>query len=145
MKITRITIKGASGYGLVDMAYEDKITLTGSSISYEYKPHPMSNSEANVYRKWSYKTTSPDFKEIFQAVADMTPDVINCEDELLACDIGPTEIIVTYEDKHRDHEYFFVPSEYFREWFLLIKQLVPPCERTPEVLWTRDDEETDDE
>lgn len=145
MRIVRITIKGESGYGPIDRAYEDKITLTDSSISYEYKPHPLSNSEMNVYRKWSYKTTSADFKEIFQAVAEMTPDIINCEDELLACDIGPTEIIVTYEDKHKDHECFFCPSEYFREWFLLIKKLVPQCEKTPEVLWTIDDEETNDE
>lgn len=140
-EIVRIVIKGASGYGPVDMAYEDKITLTDSSISYEYKPHPMSNPETNAYRKWSYKTTSPEFKEVFQAVADRTLDIINCEDELMACDIGPTEIIVTYDDKHREHECFFCPSEYFREWFLLIKQLVPSFEKTPEVLWTADDGE----
>lgn len=83
MKIVRITIKGESGYGPVDRAYEDKIILTDSSISYEYKPHPMSNSEMNVYRKWSYKTTSTDFKEIFQAIAEKTPDIINCEDSTL--------------------------------------------------------------
>ena len=145
MRIVRITIKGASGYGPVETAYEDNITLTDSSISYEYKPHPMSNSETNVYRKWSYKTTSPEFKDIFQAVAAMTPEIINCEDDMFAYDIGPTEIIVSYDDKHRDHEYFFVPSEYFREWFLLIKKLVPQCEKIPEVLWTIDDEEANDE
>ena len=34
--IIKIVIKGASGYGPVDEAYEDKVTLTESSISYEY-------------------------------------------------------------------------------------------------------------
>lgn len=139
-EIIRITIKGASGYGPIEAAYSDKITLTDSSVSYEYKPHPMNHSEKSAYRKWSYKSTSPEFKEIFKAVATMTPDIINCEDEMFACDIGPTEIIITYDDKHRDHEYFFVPSEYFREWFMLIKKLVPQCEKTPEVLWTVDDD-----
>ena len=43
--IVRIIIKGASGYGPVDEAYEDKIVITSSSISYEYKPHPESNSK----------------------------------------------------------------------------------------------------
>ena len=145
MEIVRITIKGASGYGPVDMAYEDKITLTDSSISYEYKPHPMSDSETNIYRKWSYKTTNPHFKEVFREIVAKTPDIINCDEDLFATDIGPTEIIVTYDDKHRESANFFCPSEYFRDWFLLIKRLVPACERTPEVLWTRDDEETDGE
>ena len=48
MDIIKIVIKGASGYGAVDEAYEDKVTLTESSISYEYKPHPMSKLETNV-------------------------------------------------------------------------------------------------
>lgn len=42
-EIIRITIKGASGYGSVDKAYEDRLSLTSSSISYEYKPHPYSD------------------------------------------------------------------------------------------------------
>ena len=54
MDIIKIMIKSASGYGPIDDAYEDKITLTDSSISYEYTPHPLSQSELNVYRKWSY-------------------------------------------------------------------------------------------
>lgn len=59
MDIVKIVIKGASGYCSVDEAYKDKISLTDSSISYEYKPHEMSRLENNVYRKWTYKTTSP--------------------------------------------------------------------------------------
>lgn len=64
MDIIRIVIKSASGYGPLTEAYEDKLTITSSSISYEYKPHPMSESETNIYRKWSYRATSPLFKEL---------------------------------------------------------------------------------
>ena len=60
--IVRIIIKGVSGYGPIDEAYEDKLVITSSSISYEYKPHPESNSKRNIYRKWFYKTTSPMLK-----------------------------------------------------------------------------------
>lgn len=56
MKIVRIVIKGASGYGPVDEAYEDKVTLTPSSISYENKPHPCARSDTNIHKKWSYTT-----------------------------------------------------------------------------------------
>lgn len=138
MEITRIVIKGASGYGPVDEAYEDRVTITDSSISYEYKPHPMSDLETNVYRKWSYKTTSPIFKQIFKEAAAMTPDIIYNDEILFATDIGPTEITVTFEDKHREKANFFCPSEFFLEYFRVIKKLVPACEYTPAVLLTRD-------
>ena len=139
MEITRIVIKGASGYGPVDEAYEDRVTITDSSISYEYKPHPMSDLETNVYRKWSYKTTSPIFKQIFKEAAAMTPDIIYNDEILFATDIGPTEITVTFEDNHREKANFFCPSEFFLEYFRVIKKLVPACEYTPAVLLTRDD------
>lgn len=141
MEIVRITIKGGSGYGPVDMAYEDKITLTDSSISYENKPHPMSNSETNIYRKWSYKTSNPHFREVFQEIATKTPEIINCDEKLFVTDIGPTEIIVTYDDKHRESANFFCPSEYFKDYFKAINMLVPDFEETPMVLLTNDENE----
>ncbi|MBQ4530039.1 MAG: hypothetical protein IJA36_05455 [Lachnospiraceae bacterium] len=36
--IVRIVIKGASGYCCLDDAFNDKVTITGESISYEYIP-----------------------------------------------------------------------------------------------------------
>ena len=48
MDIVRITIKGESGYGPVDEAFSDKVTITDSSIKYEYKPHPCSNLECQT-------------------------------------------------------------------------------------------------
>ena len=58
--IVRIVIKGASGYCCFDDAFNDKVTLTNDSISYEYIP--CVESEMNQKRKWSYKTNSPLFK-----------------------------------------------------------------------------------
>lgn len=144
MNIVKIVIKGGSGYGPVDEAYEDKITLTDSSISYEYKPHEMSESETNVYRKWSYKTTSPIFKQIFKEVAAKTPYYLYNDEKLFATDIGPTEIIATFEDKHKEKVNYFCPSEFFREYFNLIKKLVPETEYTPAVLLTADDFEEEE-
>lgn len=144
MNIIKITIKGASGYGPVDEAYEDKITLTDSSISYEYKPHQMAQSETNVYRKWSYKTTSPVFKQIFDEVVAKTPYYLYNDEILFATDIGPTEIIATFEDKHKESVNYFCPSEFFRDYFNLIKKLVPEVEYTPAVLLTADDFEDEE-
>lgn len=140
-KIVKIMIKGGSGYCCIDDAYDDKITLTESSISYEYIPHPMSQSETNVHRKWSYKTDSPLFKSIFGEVAARTPEYLYNNDKEFACDIGPTIITATFEDKSKETVNYFSPSELFYEYFQLIKRLVPPCEDVPEVIKTRDDYE----
>ena len=139
MDIIRIVIKGASGYGPIDDAYEDKVTLTDSSISYEYTPHPMSESEFNVPRKWSYKTDNPLFQCIFKEIAFRTPEYLYSTNKEFACDIGPTIITATFEDKHKETVNYFSPSELFYEYFELIKKLVPSCEDVPEVLKTKED------
>ena len=72
--ISRIVIKGASGYGSEDEAYNDKVTITPTSISYEYKP--MYESELDPSRKWSYKTNSPIFRMMYDKVAGMLPAIM---------------------------------------------------------------------
>ena len=145
MKIVRIVIKGASGYGPVDEAYEDKVTLTPSSISYEYKPHPCAQSETNIHKKWSYKTTSPAFAELFAEIAAKTPEYLhNNDDVLMALDIGPIDLVATFEDKQKESLHLFCPSEYFADLFRLIKQMVPGCEDIPAVLLTQEDYESID-
>ena len=44
--IIRIIIKGGSGYGPVDEAYSDKVTIDLDSIRYEYEP--VVESEINT-------------------------------------------------------------------------------------------------
>jgi hypothetical protein len=139
MQIVRIVIKGESGYCPVDEAFSDKVTISESSIKYEYKPHPCSDSELNVPRKWSYTTDSSMFKYLFKQVAEMTPKFLYSDEILYATDIGATKIIATFEDKHRESVDFFCPSEYFREYFNLIKEMVPKTEYVPAVLLTEDD------
>ena len=104
----------------------------------------MAQSETNVYRKWSYKTTSPVFKQLFKEVAAKTPYYLYNDESLFATDIGPTEIIASFEDKHKEKVNYFCPSEFFREYFNLIKKLVPKTEYTPAVLLTADDFEEEE-
>jgi len=137
--IIKIMIKGGSGYGPVDEAYEDRLVITSSSISYEYKPHPMSDSETNIYRKWSYKTSSPLFVTLFQRIAEMTPHFLYNDEVLFCTDIGPTIITATFDDKHRETVNYFCPNEFFADYFRVIKQMVPTTEYTPAVLMTSED------
>lgn len=46
-----------------------------------------------------------------------------------------------YEDKHRETVNYFCPSEFFADYFRLIKKLVPSCEYVPAVLLTQEDYE----
>ena len=100
--IARIVIKGASGYGSADEAYNDKVTITPTSISYEYKP--MYESELNLSRKWSYKTNSPIFRMMYDKVAGMLPAIIERGIQEFCTDIGGIEFNITYSDKTKFKE-----------------------------------------
>lgn len=145
MQIVRIVIKGASGYGPVDEAYEDKVTLTPSSISYKYNPQPYAQSETIIHKQWSYKTDSPAFRELFEAIAAKTPEYLYNNDELLmALDIGSIDLVVTFEDKHKESLHLFCPSEYcadlFRLCFLLKRIMNPSIILVDCIIWRHSNE-----
>ncbi|MCC6095181.1 MAG: hypothetical protein LIV24_09235 [Eubacterium sp.] len=137
MEISRIIIKGESGYGSVFEAYRDKVVITPSSITYEYIPGVENNIKS--HRKWSYRTDSPEFSVLYKKIADMALPILHNDQILFATDVGATDISVTYKDKHRESAHFFCPSEFFKDWFQLIKCIVPPCEEIPMVLQTDED------
>lgn len=95
--ISKIAIKGASGYCCSDEAYNDKITITPESISYEYTP--FLESEMNPKRKWSYKTNSPIFKMKFDHIAKMIPEIIERGIDKFCTDIGGIELILRMRTK----------------------------------------------
>ncbi len=143
--ISRIVIKGASGYGSEDEAYNDKVTITPTSISYEYKP--MYESELDPSRKWSYKTNSPIFRMMYDKVAGMLPAIIERGIQEFCTDIGGIEFNITYSDKTKFKEIYWVPGDYFEELLVAIKRMVPETEYTPAVLLTSEDfdDEEDEE
>lgn len=133
--VIRIVIKGESGYGPIDEAYTDKVTIDRESIRYEYKPMVGSNS----VRKWSYKTNSPNFQKLFMEAGNAVDTVMNWKEASFVMDIGATTFVVTYADKTKRERDFFLPGDDFKDCFAVIKQMVPGCENTPEVLKTAED------
>ena len=136
-KIIKIVIKGCSGYGPIDAAFKDKVIIDSSSISYEYTP--LENSETNPSRKWKYTTTGSEFKRLYDELVGKMPNIIYREIDFFCTDIGEIEFIVTYEDKTKWKNTFFVPGDEFDEIFSTIKQMVPRCEEIPNVLLTEAD------
>lgn len=138
-EIIRIVIKGSSGFGPVDEAYEDKITLTPSVIKYEYVPHPMSNSKSNVYRNWRYSTDSPIFSELYKRITIMMPELLFEKDDPWCTDVGGIEFIITYEDKRKVSKTFWTTGDYFKKCFEIIRMMVPGTEYMPAVLLMSED------
>ena len=136
-QIEKIVIKGTSGYCPADCAYNDKVTLTSDSISYEYKPYEKSAS--NPIRKWSYKTNSLIFRNEFCKIAGFIPMALNLGPEEMCMDIGSTEFNITFSDKTKYKHEYFVSSDCFEDLFRMIKKLVPSTECVPEVLRTEED------
>ena len=136
-EIIRIVVKGSSGFCPLDEAYDDKITITLESISYEYKP--VRETDTNTLKKWSYRTNSPIFKEQYKKISDLVFEVFDRDVEIFYCDIGSIEFIITYSDKQKLHKKFYLPSDEFAEQFKQIKMMVPICEYTPAVLLTSED------
>ena len=135
-EIIRVVIKGSSGYGPVEEAFEDKVTITRDSIRYEYTPYLA--SETNPVRKWSYKTTSPIFQKEFDEMTTLLPKVMTYEGEFVT-DVGVITFTITYSDKSREVQEFYLPGDDFKEVFSVIKTMVPGCEDVPAVLLTSED------
>ena len=135
--IIRIIIKGESGYGPVDEAYSDKVTIDRDSIRYEYKP--VVESEINPPRRWSYKTSSPIYKKRFREAATAVEAILSWEEEPFVTDLGVTTFTLTYADKTKATRDFILPGDDFKECFAIIKQMVPGCEYVPAVLLTSED------
>ena len=131
-EILKITIKGCSGYCSYDDAYDDKLVLTPMSISYDYVP--LQESELNHIRKWSYKTNRHFFRESFEQVASMIPDILSADDTFLCTDVGMVDFTVTYSDKTRKHIRYWCTGDHFLKCFSIIKKLVPNGEEIPKVL-----------
>jgi len=138
-EIIKIVIKGGSGYGPADEAYNDKVTIEQKGISYEYIP--MFESEMNPVRKWSYKTNSPIYGILYENLKKNIVSVTEPCVEMFCTDIGSIEFIITYDDKTKFKKTFWIPGDEFKEVFSIIKQMVPGCEYVPVILLTEEDYE----
>lgn len=138
MEIKKIVIQGSSGYGTADQAYVEKLTLTDETISYEYRP--FIQSEISHCKKWTYKTNNPKFLCLFRLVAAHMSEIIQNPPADLANDVGGIEFTVTYEDKTKWKQLFWMSGDSFKNLFSVIKKMVPQGEDEPEVLRTSYDD-----
>ena len=130
--IIKVNIKSGSGFVPLEDAYNDKLSITSNSLSYEYVPVYI--TEVNQIQKWSYKTNNPNFITSFNKIAEMINDIMYTEILEHWCDIGEIEFIVTYEDKSKKRATFFLPPDYFETVLKEIKKLIPSLKQIPIIL-----------
>lgn len=73
-EIARITINHESGYGLIEKAFEERITIEENSIKYKYKP--VMESITNRAKTWSSKQSNQKFQALFHAAAEAVVEIL---------------------------------------------------------------------
>lgn len=139
VKTKKIVIKSTSGFCPVEYAYNDKLTITANSISYECKPYFESDNSLNVRRKWSYKTTNSIFSLVFEKIAVAVDETLSRDQEAMYCDCGNIDFIVTYDDGNKVACEFGVPADEFADCFKIIREIIPVTEDVPEAIRISED------
>ena len=130
--IIKITFKSMSGYGPIEHAYNDKLTITPESIAYELVPYAA--TDENPMIKWKYKTNSPHFKQKVGAIITLLGQSLEAPGFPMITDVGTIRLTITYEDKSKFKREFPAIGGNFDELFREILTLVPASEETPRIL-----------
>ena len=146
LSVTKIVIKRSPNFFEEPKFNCNKVTITESSIDYEYVSviektqidYQEESEFETVEKKWSYKTNSPIFKSIYDEIVQMVPDIVE-RNPAFCTDIGGMKFIITYSNNSKIERIFFTNRDYFKDWFAIIKKLVPTTEQIPDVLLTSDD------
>ena len=146
LSVTKIVIKRSPNFFEEPQFNCNKVTITESSIAYEYVSviektridYQEESQFETLEKKWSYKTNSPIFKSIYDEIVQMVPDIVE-RNPAFCTDIGGMKFIITYSDNSKIERIFFTNRDYFKDWFSIIKELVPTTEQIPDVLLTSDD------
>ena len=143
VRVTKIVIKRSPNFFEEPQFNCNKVTITESSIAYEYVSviektridYQEESQFETLEKKWSYKTNSPIFKSIYDEIVQMVPDIVE-RNPAFCTDIGGMKFIITYSDNSKIERIFFTNRDYFKDWFAIVKKLVPTTEQIPDVLLT---------
>lgn len=133
--ITRITIKSEPA----DRSSRDRITVTRSSVRYEYEPSvpsPSSSGGAGARawtgrqgKKWTVTSRTKAFETMFRNLCEEVADIMNLPepDPLAAGNAGSvtfTSFTVMHDDGEKEERTLAVPDETYTVCFTIIDQMV---------------------
>ena len=131
-EIKRITITSHSGNCTMDGVYDDRLSITAGSITYEYKP--FRPSAENPHVKWSHRTNSAEYAKQFKAICKLTEKALKKNRQEYYYDVGGIGFCITYADNTRIIKETDTWDKSFRELFDAIRKMIPQGERVPVVI-----------
>ena len=131
-EITKVTITKNPGYGCSSTMFQEKITITASSIEYKLIPHM--NNKRDAEKHWKYQTNSGAVKNMIKEVFDELGKIVWLDENANCRDIGSIEFAITYSDKTRFKKTYWRPLTDFRKGLLAIRDMIPGTEQMPRFL-----------
>ncbi len=131
-EIKRITITSHSGNVTMDGVYDDRLSITAESITYEYVPYIQ--SAKNPLVKWSHRTNSAEFAKQFKKICKLTEKAFSKKRDEAYNDVGTIGFSITYADNTRTVKETDAWDQSFTELFDAIRKMIPQSERVPMVL-----------
>lgn len=144
MEIIRIEFESYSGFGMITEAYNEKLVLRPSSISFEHRPKVLQFDDVpipdwNQPAKWSYKANSTKFTELYSSITNMVRPLLG--QHTFAYDAGGLTIRVAFEDKSKQEFDGFVHCSQAEPIMKALATSIPPLEQMPQMLAAYSDEE----
>ena len=127
--ITRITIKSESGYGPLEKAYKDRLTITRDSIRFEYEP--LKETPHNPAVHWTETSSDPQFSFMFANLCQEVKKIMSREEELTGTEHDLTTFSIMYDNGKKDERTFRISDDEFVLCFTIIDQMVKMVHQTP--------------
>ena len=126
--ITRITIKSESAYGPIEKSYKDRLTITRSSVRYEYEPLKPTNR--NQPQKWTATNPSAQFGSMFRNLCEEVQNIFDSVPyEYASGDHDITTFTIMYDNGEKEERRFSLPDETFTVCFTIVDQMVKSANR----------------
>ena len=120
--ITRITIHSESAYGPVDRAYKDRLTVTRSSVRYEYEP--LKATSSHQPEKWTVTSRDPRFEQMFRNLCGEVRQLMERADDYEGGNHDTTTFVLMYDNGEKEERTMSLPDETFTVCFTIVDQMV---------------------
>ena len=131
-KITDIAFRGTSGFTSIESAYEEILTISSESISYEYKP--VRENEHNYTQSWTCQAKSPMFQENYESLCGKIQKVMEHVEDIFCPDTGTLTVTVTLEDGSNWEKYYTFTVKEFEDSISTIEKMIPSSEVRPRFM-----------
>ncbi len=120
--ITRITIQSETGDGPVSSAYKDRLTITRTSVRYEYEP--MRPSQKNPPKKWTISSRDEEFESMFHNLCEEVRFLMNRPEKPAVRDATKTTFAVMQDDGKKAARTFAEGDDRYTICFTIVDQMI---------------------